>query len=138
VTDYVEALEEVMLRICSEWGLRTGRNDLNRGLWAGPRKIGSIGIAVRHGITFHGLALNVNLSMEPFGWIQPCGLRDVAMTSMAAELGEEIPMDRVRTSAKIHFQEVFGVNLCDLRHGALRKWSPGKNALERMETDENP
>jgi len=47
--------------------------------------LGSVGIAVRHGVSYHGLALNVDLSLEPFSWIRPCGLEGVAMTSLKEE-----------------------------------------------------
>jgi len=54
VTDYVTALEEVMIRTAAHWGVIAERNPINRGVWVGNNKLGSIGIAVRRGITFHG------------------------------------------------------------------------------------
>jgi lipoate-protein ligase B len=111
VSDYVGALEEVMIRVAAQWGIEAGRNALNRGVWAGDRKLGSIGIAIRRGISFHGLALNVNISLEPFEWINPCGLRGTAMTSMERELSSSIPMDRIRNAVKEHMEKVFGVRL---------------------------
>jgi lipoyl(octanoyl) transferase len=109
VTEYVERLEEIMIGVASDFGVRASRDSRNRGVWAGNRKLGSIGIAIRHGIAFHGFAFNVNLSMEPFGWINPCGLQDVGMTSLEQELSEKIPMDRVLQSAKRHMQSVLGM-----------------------------
>ena len=55
------------------------------GVWVGERKIGSIGLHVSHGVTMHGLSLNVDGDLAPFEWIVPCGLGGVAMTSVAAE-----------------------------------------------------
>jgi lipoate-protein ligase B len=55
VVDFVTGLEEVMLRTAPNWGIAAERNSANRGIWVGPRKMGSIGIAVRRGISFHGL-----------------------------------------------------------------------------------
>lgn len=68
------------------------------GAWVGPRKIGSIGLRVTHGVTTHGLALNVDCDLEPFTWIVPCGLGDVEMTSIAQELpeGRTADLPRVR------------------------------------------
>ncbi len=74
VTDFVAALEEIMLQSVRAWGLTAQRSAANPGIWMGRRKMGSIGIALRKGISFHGLALNINLDLTPFSWIQPCGL----------------------------------------------------------------
>lgn len=57
------------------------------GVWTGGRKIASIGIHVKQWVTFHGFALNVNTDLSYFDLIVPCGIRDVIMTSVAAELG---------------------------------------------------
>jgi lipoate-protein ligase B len=111
VADYVKNLEEVMMRTAAQWGIKACRNPANRGVWVGNNKLGSIGIAIRHGICFHGLALDVNLSLEPFGWINPCGLQGVGVTSMERELSREVPMNQVREAAKRHFETVFEVAL---------------------------
>jgi lipoate-protein ligase B len=111
LVDYVSLLEEVMIRTAAEWGVHAERNPINRGVWVGSRKLGSIGIAVRKGICFHGLAFNANLSLRPFAWIQPCGLQDISMTSLRHELSQEVSMDRVREAAKRHIKGVFGVEL---------------------------
>ncbi len=59
------------------------------GVWAGERKIASIGIHVSRGVTTHGFAVNVDNDLAPFGWIVPCGLAGVQMTSVAQETGGE-------------------------------------------------
>lgn len=121
VTEYVEGLEEVMIGVASEFGVRASRDSRNRGAWVGNRKLGSIGIAIRHGIAFHGFAFNVNLSMEPFGWINPCGLREVGMTSLEQELSENISMERVLESAKNHMQSVLGVSFTKITPPYLKQ-----------------
>jgi lipoate-protein ligase B len=70
-----------MIRTAGHWGIDAGTDPANRGVWLGGDKLGSIGITVRRGVSFHGLALNVNTDMEPFSWINPCGLNQVRMTS---------------------------------------------------------
>ena len=117
VVDFVHHLEEIMIRILSDWGLQGERNELNRGVWIGRAKIGSIGIAVRRGVSFHGLALNVNTGLEPFGWVNPCGLTGVMVTSMKKILGKEIPMDEVRRQARIHVEQVLGIRLIPIDLG---------------------
>jgi lipoyl(octanoyl) transferase len=55
------------------------------GVWAGERKIASIGVHISRGVSIHGFAVNVDNDLAPFGWVVACGLPDVRMTSMAAE-----------------------------------------------------
>lgn len=111
VSDYVYRLEEVMRLLAADFGVVAGRDARNHGVWVGNNKLGSIGIAIRHGVSFHGLALNVNTDLEPFGWINPCGLRDIGMTSLASERGAACPMDAVRARLQYHLGRVFFVNL---------------------------
>ena len=111
VVEFVETLEEVMIRVAADWGIVAGRNPKNRGVWIGNKKMGSIGIAIRHGVSFHGIALNVNTAMDPFSWINPCGLTGVEMISMQQALGREIVMEEVRSATRLHIREIFGVEL---------------------------
>jgi lipoate-protein ligase B len=111
VVDYVENLEEVMIRSAADWGIKAERNPINRGVWVGNNKLGSIGIAIRRGICFHGMAFNVNVSLKPFGWIIPCGLQDMGITSMERELSRKVSMNQVRETVKHHLEAVFGVAL---------------------------
>jgi lipoate-protein ligase B len=111
VVDMVDRLEEVMIRTCAAWGIRVERNALNRGAWVGLKKIGSIGIAVRRGVSFHGLALNVSLDLKPFGWIQPCGLEGVGVTSIEAEAGRAADIADVKGVMKAHIEAVFQTGL---------------------------
>jgi len=119
VTHYVERLEDVMLRIANEWHITAERNDRNRGVWVGSNKLGSIGINIRHGVTFHGLALNATVDLTPFEWINPCGLSDVGMTSMQIESDLPVDMNDVRRSARRHIQDVFDVRLKQMSRDQL-------------------
>ncbi len=105
---YVSRLEELMLRLAKNLGVTAERDPRNRGIWTAGRKLGSIGIAIRHGISFHGLALNVNPSLEPFTWITPCGLAGVEMTSIAEENGGEVTLSQVTALLPHYLTEVFG------------------------------
>ena len=111
VLDYVTGLEEIMLRTVSDWGIHGERNSANRGIWVAGKKLGSVGISVKRGVSFHGFALNVNLSLKPFQWINPCGLRNVGVTSMKKELSQNISMSQVRKVVTHHFESVFGFDL---------------------------
>ena len=111
MNEYVNCLEETMKRVSGDWGIHVERNPVNHGVWVGKNKLGSIGIAVRRGVSFHGFALNVNTSLEPFTWVNPCGLEDVRITSMKEVLGKELPMKRIRDSVCFYIREIFGVHL---------------------------
>ena len=111
VLDYVERLEEVMIRTVADLGIAAERNPLNRGIWVGNKKLGSIGIAIRRGICFHGMSLNVNISMKHFGWMNPCGLKGVEISSIQRELSHKVSMSKVYGAIKNHVESVFGVNL---------------------------
>lgn len=128
VVDYIENLEQVMIKAAADWGINAVRHHMNRGVWVGNNKLGSVGIAIRRGIAFHGMALNVNPSLRPFGWINPCGLQDTRMTSLERELSRKVLMNQVRQSVKYHLKAVFGVDLvmtglCELQ-GHLKNPRP--------------
>jgi len=107
IPDYISRLEEAMIRVARDFDVPAGRNPLNPGVWVGNRKLGSIGIAVRHGIAYHGLALNANLSLEPFTWIHPCGLTGISMTSLKEERGRDIKIEDVKSALSGHLKDLF-------------------------------
>ena len=108
VTEYVGLLEEIMIRLAAECGVRAVRDPRNHGIWVGDKKLGSVGIAIRHGVSFHGLALNVNVLLEPFSWVNPCGLVGVKMTTLTLECGQEITIPIVKKELNRYLTEVFG------------------------------
>jgi lipoate-protein ligase B len=121
VKAFVHCLEDVMIRTAADWGVAAERNPANRGIWVGNSKMGSIGIAIRRGITYHGLAFNVDVSLEPFGWINPCGLADVGITSLQAVSGRPLNMPSVGRAFKGHVQSVFGTELLPIERDEVEK-----------------
>ncbi len=119
VADYVARLEDLMIALAADVGVVAGRDERNHGVWVGDNKLGSIGIAIRHGVSFHGLALNVNLSLEPFGWINPCGLTGVRMTSLAAERGEDISLAAIIDNVQQHLETIFPHSFTEITPGHL-------------------
>lgn len=119
VKGYVHSLEEVIIAALPKFGLRAHRGS-QTGVWVGERKVASIGVAVRHWITFHGFALNVNVDLEYFRRIKPCGLEGATITSMGELLGHRVYMEALKKEIVDHFQGVFGLNLqavgLDLMH----------------------
>ena len=92
---------------CTSFGIAAERDSRNHGIWSAGSKLGSVGIAIRHGVSYHGLALNVNLDLEPFSWINPCGLSGVSMTSMQRESREDIDLEAVKAKMVSALQAVF-------------------------------
>ncbi len=107
VAGYVWRLEELMLRLARDCGVEAGRDNRNHGIWLEDRKLGSVGIAIRHGVAFHGLALNVNISLDPFSWINPCGLAGIRMTSLSKECGVELRLDQAGLHIRRHLVDIF-------------------------------
>jgi len=107
VVEYVEYLEELMIRLAAASGVYATRDPRNRGVWVGDKKLGSVGIAVRQGVCFHGIALNVNTSLEPFSWVNPCGLTGVSMTTLSYEKGQEVTVEEVKRDLAGQLGHVF-------------------------------
>lgn len=108
VIDHVNYLEKLMIRLAAASGVVATRDPQNRGVWVGNRKLGSVGIAVRRGVCFHGMALNINTSLEPFSWVNPCGLTGVQMTTMSHESGMEVTLDDVKSDLAGQLSRIFG------------------------------
>jgi lipoyl(octanoyl) transferase len=111
IREFVKSLEEVMIRSARDQGINAARDPRNIGVWVNGKKLGSIGIAIRHGFTFHGFALNVNIDLTPFQWIHPCGLKDASMTSLAILKKAEVNMADVYNSVERHLQDIFHIGL---------------------------
>ena len=105
---YVRKLEMTAIETLKDFGLEAMRRPPYTGIWIDNRKIAAIGIAVRRGITFHGLALNVTTDLSYFDRIIPCGLSWADVTSMAKELGKDPSVHDVGESFLCHFAELFG------------------------------
>lgn len=114
VKEYVERLEEVVIRTVGEYGIHGERLEGATGVWIDARtpkarKICAIGIKCSRYVTMHGFALNVNTDLNYFNYINPCGFVDKGVTSIAKEVGHEVPMDEVKSVVKRYFAELFGM-----------------------------
>jgi lipoyl(octanoyl) transferase len=97
---YLRWLEQLLIDLLAENGIAAARRESLTGVWVGDRKIASIGVGVRHWITMHGFALNICGDLSPFNHIVPCGINNVAMTSMEKEAGAAFSVAAVATSMK--------------------------------------
>ncbi|MFI5259876.1 MAG: lipoyl(octanoyl) transferase LipB [Candidatus Limnocylindrales bacterium] len=85
----VRALEASLARTCAVFDVAAGPKEGFPGCWCGDgtRKIGAVGVRIEHGVSYHGIALNITVRLSDFGLIDACGLPGVESTSIAAELG---------------------------------------------------
>lgn len=109
---YMRFLEEAVILTLGEYGIKAERYDGLTGVWIEPgtpteRKICAMGVRSSRWVTMHGIALNVNSDLTYFNHIVPCGIEDKSVTSMKAELGQEVDMDKVQESLKINMANVF-------------------------------
>jgi lipoyl(octanoyl) transferase len=115
VKQYIELLEEAIIRTIAEYGIVGGRLFDATGVWLDgqvpgkARKICAIGVRASRYVTMHGFALNVNTNMEYFSYINPCGFLDKGVTSVEKELGQAVPMAELKVKMKKHLADVFAL-----------------------------
>ena len=110
---YLRYLEEILIRVCADYGFEAGRIDGLTGVWIGEEKIAAMGIRCSRWVTMHGFAFNVNSDLSYFGHIVPCGIDDKAVTSLQKLTGKEMDLKEVKKRIVFHFQNVFDVRLED-------------------------
>jgi lipoyl(octanoyl) transferase len=110
----VRALEAAMAETCAAFGVVAGRREGHPGCWCdgsgpAPRKIGALGIRVERGVSYHGIALNVDPDLADFELIDPCGMPGLISTSIADELGRtaEPPTTAAVERAGMLFAQAF-------------------------------
>jgi lipoyl(octanoyl) transferase len=104
---YVRDLEEVMMRVCADYGVSAGRIKGLTGAWVGAEKIGAIGVRISRWITSHGLALNVSTNLDHFKLIVPCGIADRGVTSLEKATGVRVAVGDVEDTLIRRFSETF-------------------------------
>jgi lipoyl(octanoyl) transferase len=106
VRAFVHAIEDWLIAALARLGVEGERREEQIGVFVGEEKIASIGVRLRHWVSFHGVSLNVDPNLEHFAGIVPCGLTS-PVTSLAA-LGVDADMHRVDAALRASFEEVFG------------------------------
>ena len=109
VADFVHAMEGAIVSALADEGVPAEARDTPfTGVWVGERKIGSIGVRVRDGVSMHGLAVNVDNDLQPFEWIVPCGIDHARMTSVSNETARARSLPCFRKRLAYRFAEAFG------------------------------
>lgn len=110
VREYVERIEQAMIDTLADWNIHAQRREGAPGVYVNGAKIGALGIRVRHGCTFHGLAFNIAMDLEPFVRINPCGYAGLQVTSML-DLGGPSSLDAVKPALIGHVARLFALEL---------------------------
>ena len=108
---YLRSLEDLLIDLLQEFGIRGDKVAGKTGVWVQDRKIASIGIGIRKWVTMHGFALNVASDLTGFQSIVPCGLPGVRMTSISAESGYQVALETVREKVAPHLRHFLGKKL---------------------------
>lgn len=114
VVAHVRRLEEVMMAVCADLGVRTERVEGRSGVWLPAeqdrpeRKIGAIGIRVSQDVTMHGFALNADCDLSWGQVIIPCGIADAGVTNLSLELGRRVTVGEIVPLAQRHLEAVLG------------------------------
>ncbi len=110
VRDYVQRIEQAIIDTCADWNIHAARREGAPGVYVGGAKVAALGIRVRRGCTFHGLAFNIDMDLEPFQRINPCGYQGLHVTALA-DLGGPSGMDVVKRELLGHLAAQFGLTL---------------------------
>ena len=116
---YLRSLEEVIILTMHEYGLQGERSQGETGVWMDTtvkgkeRKICAMGIRCSRWITMHGFAFNVNVDLNYFNFITPCGIQNKKVTSLEKELGKKVSMNEVKEKVVRNFEDVFHVKMTE-------------------------
>jgi len=115
VRQLVTALEQSVVKTLADYGIKGYPKPDAPGVYIDGKKICSLGLRIRKGCSFHGLAFNINMDLNPFHYINPCGYAGLEMCQLADFIGkEESTLDKVSPKLIRHFAELLGYNVTNL------------------------
>ena len=106
---YLHRLEDVLIELLAGYDIHAGKKEGLPGVWREEAKIAAVGIAVKHGYTFHGFSLNLDPDLAAFNLINPCGVSQMPVTSIRQVLGQSPPMAQVKTRLREILQKSFAL-----------------------------
>ncbi|MGH9448776.1 MAG: lipoyl(octanoyl) transferase LipB [Terriglobia bacterium] len=121
---YMRSLEEVLIGLAADFGVRASRISGLTGVWVGSEKLAAIGVHISRWITSHGFALNVSTDLRYFDSIVPCGIPDKGVTSLARLLGRPVSMQDAAERVIAQFGRVFDVEMQMVELGATDRFDP--------------
>lgn len=108
---FLHKLEDVIITLLREYGIDAHKDPEHPGAWVNETKIGSVGLAVRHGYTFHGFSINTNLDLSPFELINPCGVPKMPVTSITQICGREVSSTEIKAPLLEIIKNTFDLEL---------------------------
>jgi lipoate-protein ligase B len=127
---YMHRLEDVLMDLLRHYDIDTSKKDAYPGVWLGEAKIAAVGIAVRHGFTFHGFSLNVAPDLEAFKLINPCGVSRMDVTSIQQVLGRSPGMAGIKSTLKSILEKTFSLRT------DLISWQELRHQMDHFSQDE--
>lgn len=111
IKQYVWQLEEWIIKTLQAFDIKGERREGRVGIWVstpeGEKKIAAIGVRIRHWITFHGVAVNVDPDLSHFSGIVPCGISEYGVTSLSEILKRKVSLEEFDAAFKVAFGDVF-------------------------------
>ncbi|MEO0096721.1 MAG: lipoyl(octanoyl) transferase LipB [candidate division WOR-3 bacterium] len=104
---FIDKIEDLIIQLLKSFNINAEKKEKLIGVFVKDKKICSIGMAIDKNITFHGFALNVNNDLSYFQLINPCGIKDLKMTSIKEELKKEITIEEVKKELAKIFKNGF-------------------------------
>jgi lipoate-protein ligase B len=126
---YVRALEQIVIDALSKLGVKAEAIEGKTGVWVMNKKIASIGVAVEHWVTYHGVALNVSTDLSYFHKIRPCGFSPEVMTSLTALLENSVDMEKVKESLLDSYARFMQTSLIRIEKGEFLRNEFGQKNL---------
>ncbi|MBN1457523.1 MAG: lipoyl(octanoyl) transferase LipB [Sedimentisphaerales bacterium] len=112
VNEYIRKLESIGIELLNQLGIESDRKKGFPGLWIGERKIGSIGVKIKKGVSFHGMAINICNDLSIFKSIVPCGLKEVIITNVLKETDKNISTSQVKEKLAELCKKYFSTGVC--------------------------
>lgn len=108
VRDLVSAMERALVSVLAEYEVAAAPRPDAPGVYVGAAKIASLGLRIRRGCSFHGLALNVDMDMQPFQRINPCGYAGLQMTQLREHVTADVSIAEVEARLEIALRQALG------------------------------
>ena len=105
VRELVMRMEQTIIDLLAIYGIRAERRDKAPGVYVDGAKIAALGLRIKHGMSYHGLALNVDMDLTPFSYINPCGYTGLKVTQLSA-LAKEISLEKVARELAVKLEEI--------------------------------
>lgn len=100
VRSWIRSFERFGISVCARFGLEAEASVDGTGVFVGRAKVASIGVAIRHWISLHGISINVDMDLRPWHRVRPCGLDPSVMSDLSRAAGRRITMDEVRRAVR--------------------------------------